>query len=340
MLIQFKRWITLFTCTFLFASCDQPPPLHHETFFILGTLVEFTIADTPEPTAQAAILAAKDEMQRIHTRFATNHSEGETAIFNQLPAHRPFLFSSEEQQLILQAQLLQSQSQQAFQITLGALDQLWGLSQSPMRSTPPSESSIQQLLPDIDCLEPLANQQWQKRVASCQLDFGGIAKGYAIDQGIKMLKAHGIANAIINAGGDMRIIGTKHGTPWKIGIRHPRNATKTIAAVDLSGDVSIVTSGDYERFFIYNDRRYHHILDPKTGYPSDRAQSTTVIADNATLADGWSTALFVLGKEGLPIVEKYGMAALLIDHDGHLYQNQRMDSMLKTAQHPPSLSQQ
>jgi len=102
-------------------------------------------------------------------------------------------------------------------------------------------------------------------------------------------------------------------------LRHPRKEGATLGWFEARGDISIVTSGDYERFFTYQGRRYQHILDPATGMPADRSSSATVVTNNATLADAWSTALFVLGEDGLPLLESRGMQALLVDADGQMH---------------------
>ena len=117
-----------------------------------------------------------------------------------------------------------------------------------------------------------------------------------------MFKQNGISNAIINAGGDIRLIGSHGKRPWRIGIRHPRYKGEVIETLELEGDVAVVTSGDYERFYIFEGQRYHHIINPATGWPAEKSQSATVIAPNATLADAWSTALFIMGKPDSPFI--------------------------------------
>ncbi|HKI61198.1 MAG TPA: FAD:protein FMN transferase, partial [Mariprofundaceae bacterium] len=168
------------------------------------------------------------------------------------------------------------------------------------------------------------DNNWIRTDARCMLDFGAIAKGYAIDRGIAILRKHGIQNAIINAGGDIRIIGSHDGKPWRIGLRHPRNKGEVLGTLSLVGDISIVTSGDYERYFDYKGKRYHHILNPQTGFPATASQSATVLAQEATLADAWSTALFVRGESGLPIMSQLGYAALTVDRQGRIHMNKAM----------------
>ena len=149
------------------------------------------------------------------------------------------------------------------------------------------------------------------------LDLGGIAKGYIVDRGLALLAQAGVENAFLNAGGDIAILGTKpDGTPWRVGIRHPRGADHYIAVLSMTGG-AVVTSGDYERTFEAGGQRYHHILDPSTGYPAGDLTSVTITAPTATEADALSTAVFVLGPErGLALVESLpGVEAVLVTRD-------------------------
>ena len=157
------------------------------------------------------------------------------------------------------------------------------------------------------------------RNPAVQYDLGAFAKGYAIDRGIELLQSQGIAHAIINAGGDLRAIGRHGDRPWRIGIRHPRQAG-VLASVELSADESIFTSGDYERYFEASGRRYHHILNPQTGEPTEGVLSVTVIGPDATLTDGLSTAVFVMGaRRGLALIDATdGYEAIVVEADGRL----------------------
>jgi thiamine biosynthesis lipoprotein len=153
------------------------------------------------------------------------------------------------------------------------------------------------------------------------LDLGAIAKGWAVDRGIEILVARGIRNAIIDAGGDLRIIGTRPGKDfWRIGVQHPREPGALLLTFDLK-DTAIVTSGDYERFFLVDGVRYHHILDPSTGQPARGCQSVTVLAPTAAEADACATAAFVLGpSKGLAFLRaRRGVRGVIVGADGELY---------------------
>ncbi len=150
-----------------------------------------------------------------------------------------------------------------------------------------------------------------------KLDLGGIAKGYAIDKGIDAIRKNGVADALVNAGGDIRTIGESENGQWKIGVLHPRENGRIIDTL-LMKDISVATSGDYRKYFISGGKRYHHILNPSTGLPTEGVQSVTIIAPFAVDADALATAVFVMGKKnGMKLVEKLkDIEGIIIDSDG------------------------
>ncbi|MDQ6954654.1 MAG: FAD:protein FMN transferase [Mariprofundaceae bacterium] len=319
------RSIILIAMTVFLLSCQQADVDTHETRFMMGTLVSFTVTHADKTLAKKAIRKAAEEMQRVESIFTIYGDQpNDIKAFNQSPINTGIHFTPEISKLLKTALMIERQSLGSFNPKLALLNKLWGFSQTIAVEHPPSQQAIEKYLHGTQrCLQQQA-KQWFRSTSNCQLDFGAIAKGYAIDRGIAVLRQYDIQNAMINAGGDMRLIG-KHGSKdWRIGIRDPRHKDEIIATLSLHGDVSIVTSGDYERYFMYQGQRYHHILEPKTGWVSRHSQSTTVIAANAMLADAWSTALFVAGKKGIKLAEKYGLQALIIDSEGHQYTTKDM----------------
>ncbi len=303
------------------ASCAQQVPDVRESRFMMGTLVQFTIADTDEDTALAAIRAAADEMQRIADAFTIYGDKSNTVkAFNASKPGNSVILPQEVTDVLQTALQISKQSSGAFTPAIGSLSLLWGFSLPDPPEQAPEEIAIVQALRGVDSsLIAFDGKAWKRLHADTKLDFGGIAKGYAIDRGIDVLREHGIKNAIVDAGGDLRAIGSHSGKPWRIGIRHPRETGKTLGWLEVHGDISIVTSGDYERFFMYKGKRYHHILDPQSGHPARRSISATVIAKNATLADAWSTALFVQGAKELPMLNSKGMQGIVVDADQKLH---------------------
>lgn len=299
-----------------------------ETRFMMGTLVEFTISGVEKNKAESAIQAAAVEMQRIDNLF-TIYGDAHNPIkrLNNTEVGNPLPLPEEVARLLRTAMRIQSESAGSFDPFLGKLDLLWGFSLPDPPTSPPDAEAIRQAIPPIRCLTEV-DAGWIRQNERCAIDLGAIAKGYAIDRGIAALKLKGIQNAIINAGGDLRILGRHGNNPWHIGIRDPRKPGGVIATLSLQGDTSIVTSGDYERYFIVEGHRYHHILNPRDGWPATGSRSATVIAPSATLADAWSTALFVSGAQGMPTIQKIGLSALLVTGDGDILAT---DSMRKLA---------
>lgn len=320
----------LFALTILFLSegCTQNNEVK-ETRFMMGTLVEFVVIEEDKDKALQAIQQAAVTMQKLSDELTIYGEQANTVkAFNQSVANTPYDFPQAINDLLKQALEIDQQSRHAFSPSLGSLSLLWGFSDDIPPTHPPSTVSIEKLQQhSLQCLR--FEQHWQRSNADCQLDLGGIAKGFIIDRGIDVLKQHGVGNAMINAGGDIRMLGTHGDRLWNIGIRHPRKAGQVIAKLSLSGDHSIVTSGDYERFFIDHGKRYHHILDPATGWPATASQSSTVMAPNAMLADAWSTALFVLGAKGIPLLEQVKIEGMVVDANGNIHATRRFKQYLQ-----------
>jgi len=167
---------------------------------------------------------------------------------------------------------------------------------------------------------------------------GAMAKGVAVDRAIDYLKSLGINNAIVNAGGDLKAIGRHGERPWHVGIRDPRKncgqqnqADCIIAELDVNDDEAVFTSGDYERFFEYQGKRYHHIIDPRSGYPANKSTSVTVIHHDAGTADAAATALFIAGPEQWPeIARDMGIKyVMLVDKQGRIYMTPAMAARIK-----------
>lgn len=171
----------------------------------------------------------------------------------------------------------------------------------------------------------LEGKRLQSANTAVDLNFGAFAKGYAIDLSMAYLRDKGIANAVINAGGDLSVIGLHGERPWKIGIRHPRKEG-VIAWLEARDGESIFTSGDYERYYIYEGRRYHHILDPRTGYPTSDISSVTVITENAGLADAAATALLIAGHDKWQAIARSLSidSIMLIDTQGTIHLTPKM----------------
>jgi len=202
----------------------------------------------------------------------------------------------------------------AFDITVGAVLDLWGFG-SDLRRVP-GEEELQGALATVgfDQVEVDRENSAVRIPQGTILDLGGIAKGFIVDQGIKLLREAGVERALINAGGDISVIGRRpDGMPWRVGVQDPDQPSSIRFILPLD-DQSVVTSGDYQRYFMVGNERYHHIIDPSTGYPARGLRSVTIVGDDPAVCDALSTAVFVLGWEkGRTLVEALpGIEAILI----------------------------
>jgi len=320
----------------LLASCQHQVEDVKETRLLLGTVVTFTVAGVPEDIALQAITQAVSAMQGVEDRFTTHGDVSNTVkTFNQAAVGEAVQLDTDVDTLLQQSITYWKQTQGAFDPTLGDLNMRWGFSGDVPPTQALSKAEVKQALArsGVEHIRRIAPRTWVKDKAGVQLDFGAIAKGLAIDEGIIKLQHLGIQHAIINAGGDMRILGDHSGQAWRIAIRHPRQDT-ALGWLDISADTSIVTSGDYERFFISKGKRYHHIINPKTGFPAMQSMSVTVQAPTATQADVLSTALFVLGfKKGMPLVESMPhVEAIWVDSNMQIHMSSGMKAQFHLLQ--------
>jgi thiamine biosynthesis lipoprotein len=201
----------------------------------------------------------------------------------------------------------------AFDVTVQPLVELWDVKNS---SVPPNPGLVRATLRRVGYRNVRITKRHVRLRGGARIDLGAIAKGQAVDSAAEILRACGVRDALVNAGGNVRVIGSR---TWNIGIRHPRNGRKLLGVIKLK-EMSVATSGDYERFFEYRGRRYHHIFDPRTGYPAGGCISVTVVAPLAVDADALSTSLFVLGPEkGLKAVSGLnGVECIFVTSDGRI----------------------
>jgi thiamine biosynthesis lipoprotein len=187
----------------------------------------------------------------------------------------------------------------------------------------PTDAQIAKAMPGVDYrhvqVDPVASTI-RFTTPGVRIDLGGIAKGYAVDRCVEILRRMGIRHAMVNAGGDTRLLGDRRGAPWIVGVRDPRNDGALVTRLPLA-DEAVSTSGDYERYFEADGERYHHILVPGTGKSAREVRSVTILGPDATTTDGLSTTVFVLGvRRGLELVERLpGIEAVIVDADGRIH---------------------
>ena len=292
---------------------------------LMGTLVEISVPEAP-PGADAAVNAAFAEMERIE-RLMSPHMEG--SDLQRLGAGVPEAEASAETLEVLRLALeVQAQSGGAFDPALGRLIRLWAVETEEPRK--PSPAEIRQALgPGGEGAVLILGERVRKADPELLLDLGGVAKGYAVDRAVEVLKSRGIAQAAVNAGGDIRVLGGRGERPWRIALQHPRDPDAVLGTLEIK-DKAVVSSGDYERYFEIEGVRYHHLFDPRTGYPARLCRSVSVLAESAAYADALATAVFVLGPEkGMALVESLpGVEALVVDAGGGLHLSAGLEGKL------------
>lgn len=289
--------IALSVATLLLAM----PPAHAEwvrriSDGIMGTRITVELWSEDKTRAEGAIDAVLDEMRHVDESMSTYKPTSEVSQVNAQAAGGPMHISKELFDLLVSAKEYSALTEGAFDITYASVGYLYDF----RKHVKPDEQQIGNALPAVDYHHVLLDAQKQTVRFSqkgVRIDLGGIAKGYAVDRGIEVLKARGFDRAYVSAGGDSRIIGDRFGKPWMVGIRDPRKGEgEVITRVPLV-DAAISTSGDYERFFDEDGVRYHHIIDPHTGHSASKVRSATIIGPYAMRTDGLSKTAFVLGPD-------------------------------------------
>jgi thiamine biosynthesis lipoprotein len=295
------------------------PDLYHRSEFLLDTLVELTVAAPNERQAQDAMAAAYAEMRRVEALLSRYVETSQIARINRAAGEEQFVPVEPEVTAIVRRSLDYAEATTGlFDITIGSLIDLWGIGTE--QEHVPAETELGEVLRLINYrdVELQGERGIRLRYPEMALDLGGIAKGYSIDRAIEVLRAHHVSSGLLNAGGDICCIGLKpDGKPWRIGIQHPREKSTMAGIIELK-EGAVVTSGDYERYFIHQDTRYHHIFDPETGMPVRECQSVTILADTAERADVLATAVFIMGPEqGKTFLEhQAGVEGMIIRADG------------------------
>ena len=278
-----------------------------QTRFMMGTYVTVT-ASGRQDVVTAAVGAALGRMQQVAVKFSARDPRSPVYAFNH--EGRP-LADQEVVALVRRGLEISQASGGAFDMTVGPLSELWGFYSQGLQL--PEEKEIRAVLQRVGFRHLLIKDGvLTKDRADVRIDLGGIAKGYALAEAVKVLRMFGVASAMVDAGGDVYALGKKGLRSWNIGIRHPRG--KGVAGYVSVADTAVMGAGDYERFFIKDGRRYHHIFDPSTGHPTEGVASVTLIHDDPVAAQAWGKIPFVLGPEkGLAMLARIpGMDVIII----------------------------
>lgn len=295
--------------------------------FLMDTLVSIRVFGTNEVALREAVREAYTEMHRIADltdRFPVAGSAACAASnicrINEMAGIKPVRVDKDVLAMLEMARNYHDLTDGAFDVTIGPVMGLWGFGGKSPRVPGDDEIKASLLSVNSDYLRLDAQELsvfLEKK--GMMLDLGAVAKGYATEKAVQVLKKNGIKKALIDAGGTIRVIGNNVGnTPWRVGIKNPDIRGGILAVLSLT-DMAAVTSGDYYRYFEAKGRRWNHILDPRTGYPATTNKSVTVVAENAALADVLSTALFVLEPEkALETGRKLGVEVFIVRADGRI----------------------
>jgi thiamine biosynthesis lipoprotein len=273
----------------------------------MGTELHLTAWTGDEAGARAAFEAVFAEFDRLEALMSVWRPGSDVVRINDAAGQRPVPVSRDVIAVLRDAREISEWTGGKFDVTFGALSDLWRFDQD-QDGRIPDMTEVRRRLPLIDYraidIDDAAGTVYLRR-AGMRLHLGGIGKGYAIDSAARMLRARGLRDFLIQSGGDLYAGGVKDGRRWRLGIQDPRGpANRSFATLDVS-DSTLSTSGDYERFFVHDGRRFHHIIDPTTGEPARGCRSVTILSRSAVLADGLSTGVFLLGPQaGMALLKR------------------------------------
>ena len=287
----------------------------------MGPSFTIVIADTISANTAQEVITAFTEIARIEGLMSEWRPDSEISAINDHAGIKPITVSQETFTVLKAARQLGERSDGAFDPTWAALRGIWRFDldppQLPLRSV--LEATLKQVGYEHLVLDESKSTVFLKAKGAA-LGLGAIAKGYGIDRAVQVLQSFGLKNFIVDGGGDLRLVGHKPSGPWTVGIQHPRREDTLLMRLPARNQ-AVVTSGDYQRYFILGERRYHHIINLKTGMPSEGVVAVTVLAPSAMLADALATALFNLGPEaGASLLKKYpGTGALILTPDQRIH---------------------
>lgn len=304
---------------FLISSSQVAAEWYKADRAIMGTAIHVELWHTNKTNANKLIQEVINEMHRIDALMSPYKEDSELSLINQQAANKPVKISSELFDLIQKSIHVSKLSNGAFDITFSSVGQFYDYRKKVKPTNKQLKSNLKNINYKNILLDPAKSTIYFTQKGT-RIDLGGIAKGHAVDNSIKILQKNGITQAMVSAGGDTRIIGDKGGRPWHVGIRHPRKKNTSAVILPLSQS-AISTSGDYERYFIKNNVRHHHIIKPSTGDSARELRSVSILGVDSTTTDALSTTVFILGlKEGMKLISNLpNTEAIIIDNNGHLH---------------------
>lgn len=318
-----RRILLAVVCALLLGSCGDGPLVRQESY-VFGTRVEVVSFGAPEARAREALAAVLREFDRLHRSYHA-WQPSELTRLNQAFARGESMQVSDEMLFLIGASRRFTRlSDGLFDPAIGRLIELWGFHSDSFTPRLPDPAQVRALIaahPSVMDLDITGNTV-SSRNRTVMLDFGGIAKGYALDRAAAILHEHGVRNALINIGGNVMALGSKGKTPWSVGIQHPR-ASGAIATLALYDGEAIGTSGDYQRYFEIDGKHYSHLLDPTTGEPARHTEAVTILVtprkDAGMLSDVSSKPVFLADRNWREMARRCGISHVLkVDAAGHI----------------------
>ena len=338
---RFMSGIMIATSIILLTACQSAKSEYvkiSDQFFAMDTYITYTIyaPETEVESMQALMVEANalfESIDDLANRFEEVAGVNNIATVNKKAGKEPDVVDEKVIEMVELAKQTEEQSQGAFSVVLGPVSDVWRSYQEGERTGVPSQDELEQLRPLLDSdqlIVDTAENTLYLTQPDMILDLGAIAKGYATEYVANWLEAQGVEHAIVNAGGNVKTIGTHPvNETFRIGLQDPDNLSSVFGSVQI-GATSVVTSGDYQRYFEYEGQRYHHLIDPQTLQPARLYRSVSVVTPNSTLADVLSTTLFMMPQhEGETFIQQYypDVAVLWYDLAGNISMNPQMEEL-------------
>jgi FAD:protein FMN transferase len=313
----YHRYLTPILCFLVFTSGCSRTRTVQKTETIMGTQVSITVVAPTAEEGERAVDAGMAEVRRFDAMMSLYKDTSEITKVNLAAGKGPVKVSPEMIEVVKHAVTISELSGGVFDVTIGPLVVLWQMRLKEGKV--PSDEEIEGVRPLVNYRNIVVDQKTSTlflKKKGMIMDLGGM-KGYIADRVADLMKRRGINNALIALAGDIWALGRREdGNPWRIGVQHPRDKDRTLTVLELS-DKYVCTSGDYERFVIREKKRYHHIIDPRTGKPSTGVISVTLVGGQGAVIDPLAKIPFILGvEEGMKIVRKLGVEAIIVDEQG------------------------
>jgi len=311
---------TIFVGLFLFTlSSHTYAQWQTEDAAIMGTTIRVEVWHEDETIRQQGIDKVLNEMDRVNRLMSPYIEASQLSEINKFAHQGPVEVDQDLFTLIEKSIEVSLLTNGAFDITYASVGHLYDY-RKKIKPTEEEVAAAKLLIDYKNLVLDKAQSSISFLKKGVKIDLGGIAKGFAVDQSIKLLQETGIQHALVSAGGDTRLLGDRRGRPWLVGIRDPQNTKDVIAMLPLQNE-ALSTSGDYERFFIEGGEKYHHIIHPTTGYSASEVRSASILASDSTTTDALSTSIFILGPvKGLELINRLeDVEGVIVDKRGKLY---------------------